>query len=161
LTFFIGFLRATKIPVDTSYLIYKFPSMGMDLTNPNSVEGWPINKYQEAHESDYFLAFYPQYVNAITDAIRRMNYHDEDYTLDALLPSNRPTGGEAVDHIAYMLGVSLSRSERDDLVEYMDNKMGYEGLEPELFDPREPSQVRRKIAGLLWILIQHEDYMTY
>jgi hypothetical protein len=90
-----------------------------------------------------------------------MNYHDEDYTLDALLPSNRPTGGEAVDHIAYMLGVSLSRSERDDLVEYMDNKMGYEGLEPELFDPREPSQVRRKIAGLLWILIQHEDYMTY
>ncbi len=165
ITFAVGFLKSTGIPMTTSRLETELRDMGLVLMDPPDVNGWPINKPGKANKSEYFLAWAPQFANFVTEALRRMNEglpSGESHDLATLLPHSRANSEETVDHIASLLNVRLTNSQRNKCIEYMDNDLNSDNsIDPELFDPRDPSHVRQKISGLVWILSQHENYLTF
>ncbi len=161
LTYAVGMLRQTDIPVWIDSLRQYTRDMGMEVGNPGSVNGWVINKYKKASESEYFLAWLQQYDNFSVSLMQGL-WRYPTYSLRALLPSATPTSSEVVDHLASLFDVSLSASERSAYIKYMDNELDYQGAEvPDLFDARVDWHVRKKVAGVLWMIAQHEDYMTF
>lgn len=161
LTYGIGFLRQTGVPVLVNNLDTYLTSMGLTITDPPDVSGWPINRYKASEKSDYFMAWAPQYVNYITNLLRGLGSF-QGYTLAGLLPSPAATGAETVDHIARLLDVQMTAQERSDYIYYMDHLRNNNGsTSVEIFNPTNASMVRRKVGGLLWMLGQHESYYTF
>ena len=161
ITYSIGFLRQTGIPMRIDNLENYLSTMGLTLLDPPDVNGWPVNKYKGAAKSDYFLAWAPQYANFVTSVLTQINQFPS-FSLASLMPATNATADQVVDRIASVLDVQLTASERSTYVTYMNTKRNSNGtIANEVFNPAVTEQVRRKVGGVLWMMGQQESYMTY
>ena len=178
ITLTVGFTRNTGIPFSINRLHDQLNDngIGLELANPPDVSGWPMNRYKEAHESDYFLGWSYQRANYVVEVFEELDdwessspgpgQQPEGYYMQQILDQigvALPSGAQVVDHLARIMDVTLTDFEREGLLFYMDYYYDEsdDEFDPELFDSRVQSQVRRKVAGVLWLLSQHEDYQRY
>ena len=163
ISFAVGFLRRTGLQYRIDRLEDTLGDMGMRVTDPPDVNGWPGNKYLEADQTDFFLAWAPQYANAITDILRRsVDFTDGSNNFARFLPTPTATGDEVVDYLTALMDVQPTADERASYIQYMNTRLNSSGvLQPRTFNPASTTSVREKVAGMLWILSQHEQYITY
>lgn len=160
-TYSVGFLRGTNLPYRADQLQNLIRDMGLEPTNPPDVNGWPMNKPGEGQESDYFLAWSPQYANFITAVLRNAR-GTTGFTFANMLPHAAATGQETVAHIAALLGVRVTEQEAAAYTEYMNNRYNTNGsLTAEPFNPLNATHVSQRVAGLIWMLSQNDDYVRY
>ncbi len=164
--YLVGFLKRTDMHYRLDRLDSALCGMGMCITDPPDVNGWPGNKHKEAAETDFFLAWTPQYANNITEVFRRRSDFNSSEgnpnDFELRLPHPLASGEEVVDHLVAMLNVPITQEERTEFINYM-NTAYNSSLEPfeREFDPTSSTHVREKVSGLLWILSQHEQYVTH
>ena len=161
ITYAVGFIRGMGLPYRADQLQGLHRDMGLQLTNPPDVSGWPLSKPGEAKTTDYYLAWAPQYANFITAVLRNAR-STSGFTFANLLPSPTATSSETVRHLAELMGVRLSEADVASYVEYMDNIYNNNGtLTRQVFNPANNTHVTTRPAGVIWMLSQHDDYMRY
>jgi uncharacterized protein (DUF1800 family) len=170
-TFTIGFIRSSGIPVNINELFNRFNNNGLGFQPlyPPSVNGWPLNKYEGAYLSQFFLGWSLNYTNVIRYILNRAPVAEPGFTYANLIPFETESiedilksAERLVDHWSFVLGIELTKAQRDTLIEYMHSQRSSNGtVSVTPFSPQNNTQVRQKIPGLLWLLAQHEDYKTF
>ena len=140
--------------------------MGLTVSNPPGVDGWPMNKYRKADTTDYWLGFVNIYANAINEVVRRLEGYEDPfdgstYSYLDLLPNPNATSEQLVDHLIRTLGIKPTASERQEYITFTDTRWRSSGIQEDIFDPTSSNDARRKVASLLWLMSQHQTYMTY
>lgn len=169
--YLFGFVKQTGFPVSTSLLRSLTRDMGLEITNPPTVFGWPMNRKGKAAETDEYFAWAPQYGNAIVTLVNDLENFEggvgmpaDGYYLNKLLEPIGvafPGPSQVVDQLADVLDITLGNADRDLYIQYLETTIVGGEVEPDPFDPQNIAQVRTKMAGLLWLMSQHEQYMTY
>lgn len=181
LSLVVGFMRDTGFPADPGRFEDYFDSDGLGLTllAPPDVSGWPMNKYQEAHESEYFLGWTFPRSNILAELMGRID--DFEYSSGSTPIDGRETEGfylrrlvdqiglaapnsaQVVDFFSRMMGVSLTSEERTAMMFYLDNSYDDrdDEFEEDPFDIDNLDLMQARIAGLLWLLAEHDDYQRY
>ena len=164
-TYLLGFFRTTKIPYKHSRFSWNFSHQytGYEPTRPLSVKGWPLNKYQEAEQTTYFLSWLTGYANLLSTSLNDLVQEDIPYDVLNLIPQsrNQPTAIGVVYEVANLLGVSLSNEETLTLVDYVSTDRRWNGEEVALDLAEDPEALGTKVRGLIWLLSQHQDYLTF
>lgn len=163
-TYGVGFIRSTRIPASTLSVFNRLANdgMGYEPLNPPSVNGWPLNKYNGAKLSEYFLGWTTSYPNFVRSMLKGAEGTGSTYSFSSLIPFTGATVEQIVDHWSLVLGVQLSSTERTQIINYMNTQRQTDGTDKRvLFDATNSTHVRQKLPGLLWILAQHEDYFTF
>ncbi len=174
-TFAIGFLKRTGIPMRADRLENSLEAMGYDITEPVDVFGWALGYREgEANETSYWTAFPVEYANFVTEALRR---HENDFRdpetnqpifdFCSLNPSDRARSDEVVDHVANLLGLTFTAEEKSQYIRYLDNdsnsfdENGVPVETPDLYDPRVSSMCRERLGGILWMSAINPRALVY
>lgn len=174
-TFAIGFLKRTGIPMRADRLENELEQMGYDITEPVDVFGWSLGfREGEANETSYWTAFPVEYANFVTEALRR---HESDFRdpetnepifdFCSLNPNDRARSDEVVDHVANLLGLTFSATEKSQYIRYLDNdsnsfdENGIPIETPDLYDPRVTSMCRERLGGILWMSAINPRALVY
>ena len=164
-TYLIGFLRTTRIPDDYNNFYWQFSHQftGYEPTRPTSVNGWPLNKYKGSLKTTYFLSWLTGYANLLNRNFNYLTYDEVNFEVLQLVPVSRhnPTGPAIVDELVGLLGIEISADERQVLIEYVSTNIKYNGDEEPLNFLENLPGFRTKVRGLLWILTQHRNYLTF
>lgn len=167
-SYMVGFLRTTGIKYRIDSLENYLNSSGLILTDPPDVSGWPLSKPNQDPKTDYYMGWQANYANFIRNVMTGLQTGQTAVAnLRALMPSNSATGEEVVDYMAAVLDVQLTADQRTALITYMNSQLNANGtttartFNPAAAGASGDNYVRTKVAGLLWILTQHEDFMTY
>ena len=164
-TYIMGFLRSTKIPYDHERLSWQFSHQftGYEPTQPISVKGWPLNKYKGASQTTYFLSWLTGYANLLKTHLNEMIAEDSTFDVLSMIPfsRNQPTAIGVVYEVANLMGVSLTEEETLTLVEYVSTERRWDDREVELNLAENPDALKTKVRGLIWLLSQHKDYLTF
>lgn len=167
ITYVIGFIRASGVPVSTDavYEILKNGNLGYEPLMPGSVNGSPLNKFKGAELSSYFLGWNSTYINAVRDVLSKAPTASPGFSYRSLLPFAGATPDQIIKHWSLVLGIKLAPEELSKLTTYMSTfKKMVNGKAVNVtvaFDPTNETHLREKIPGLLWLLSQHEDYLTF
>jgi hypothetical protein len=164
ITYIIGFIRSSGIPtsVDTVYNGLSSGKLGYEPLFPPSVNGWPINKYEGASLSSYFLGWNASYLNLIRSILSSAETTKPGFSYSTLLPFAGATTDQVVEHWSLVMGIKLSADEKVKLVDYMNTQKSSDGKNvARPFVPTNAVHLRQKIPGLLWLLSQHEDYLSF
>lgn len=168
--FYFGLFRSTPIKFSDNIFTHQISSgsTGYNLSQPNSVNGWTMNKpYTGDEESKYFLGWLTSYGNILSLTARNsesdLTRHDEFL---AFLGSGVDllNAGDVVDRAAKRMDVALSAQERAVAITYYSST--YSG-NPRAINPLSDSQLQNKqvsitkLSGLIWMLAQHRDYLMY
>ena len=164
-TYLVGFIRTTGIPYDHERYSWRFTHqfLGFEPTRPESVNGWPINKYQGASKSAYFLSWLTGYSNLINTHLNDLTGEDSEFDLLNLIPSSRinPTADTVVDELVALMSVELTADERAQLVQYVATDRKYNGEDQEMDLVGNAEGLRTKVTGVVWLLSQHRNYLTF
>jgi uncharacterized protein (DUF1800 family) len=175
LTFAIGFLKRTGLPMRISRLEDYLDTMGMDITDPVDVFGWAAGYREGEHnETSFWSAYTVEYANFITSALTSHEYDFRDdetgepiFDFCSLNPSDRARSDEVVDHIESLLAAKFSSTEKSEYIRYLDNEPNGTDSDgniierPRLYDPRVSSLCRAKLGGLLWLSSLNPSALTY
>ena len=168
----VGFCRATGLtPIDNKTgsdpaacpqntmrtLEGGLQAAGQRPSQPPSVNGWPV--------SDEWLSAQNMLdrANLVMQCIRdRTDQAAANGGLDlakALLPA-AATSATTVDALATLMHVTLTASEKAQLVTYLDTSYNATNgtTSPSPFDPNNTTHVAERVRGLLYILSQHPTY---
>ncbi len=161
----VGLARAAGVPFEGWELLGHADAMGHVPLDPPSVKGWPqgLGWAGEQPLLDRCVM--------VDEVASKDHVHDAEgndvapVTLDHLLPppdgAGKITGAATVDAVARVLDGTLSPSERQVLVDYMDHRDDGGTLVAAPFDGHDPDAVEVKLRGLLSILAQHPDAMKH
>jgi uncharacterized protein (DUF1800 family) len=150
----VGFVRSTGLVIRLGTLDAALAIEGQRPTQPPTVNGWPIGT--EWLSAQGMLDRANVVLTCVTDRTRQAA---AGVDVAALLPPGTPTSGEVVDALAARLRVTLSTSERDACVTYLDTQRLSDGsVVPSPFDPANPTHVDERVRGLLYVLAQHPTY---
>ena len=161
----IGMARATQIPLEWWELLESADAMGQVPLDPPSVKGFPQGLGWSGEQALLDRARMVDTLAGKTDVTRPGAPDQKDHVfVHHLLPAGdangKITGAATVDFLAHLLDVTLTASERQVLVDYMDTVPDDTGtLVPSPFDGNVEDQVEVKVRGLLSILGQHPDAM--
>ncbi|MCB0323435.1 MAG: DUF1800 family protein [Bdellovibrionales bacterium] len=175
MTFTIGFLKRTGIPMRIDRLAGQLGVMGYQVTDPIDVFGWPLGyRENQSKETSFWNGFPVEYANFVTEALNR---HEQDfrdpetnlplYDYCSLNPNDRARSDEVVDHLAGILGVTFTAAERTQYIRYLDNRItgfdddGVPIEQPQLYDPRVTTLCRSKLGGLLWVSAINPNALIY
>jgi len=165
ITYLVGFLRTTDFDYRYDRFSWNFTHqfVGFEPTRPLSVNGWPINKYRGAIKSAYFLSWLTGYANIMNSHLSDVMGEDVNFDLIGLIPNsfNNPTGAGIVSELANLMGVELSPDEMQILTEYVDTDRAYDGEDREIDLAGNEQALKTKVTGVLWMLGQHRDYLTF
>jgi len=165
ITFYVGFLRTTRMPYNDSRFSWRFTHqyLGFEPTRPPSVNGWPINKHEGALQSAYFLSWLTGYANMMNLTLG--DIRGEEYTFDvlSLIPASRfnPSPAGVVDELTTLMGVELNGEERQVLIEYVSTDRRYDGEDRVADFTDNPGALSTKVRGVIWMLSQHRNYLTF
>lgn len=165
ITYLVGFLRTTEAyyRYDRFSWAFTHQSVGFEPTRPLSVNGWPINKFEGASKSSYFLSWLTGYANIMNSHLSDIMGEESTFDPLSLIPTARfnPTAPGVVDELTALMGVQLSVSERAMLIEYVSTDVTYSGDVRVTDLLGNEGALRTKITGVLWMLGQHRDYLTF
>ena len=174
ITFAIGFLKRTGIPMRVDRLARELERMGFDITDPVDVFGWAAGFREKEHqETTFWNAFPVEYANFLTEALRRHKVDFVDSNGDpifdfcSLNPSDTARSDQVVDHLSTLLGTTFSAAERTQYIRYLDNRsngLDSNGVPIEqvrLYDAQVPSMCEEKLGGVLWMSTLNPSAMTY
>ena len=174
ITFALGFLKRTGIPMRVDRLSEELERMGFDITDPVDVFGWAAGFREGEHrETTFWNAFPVEYANFVTEAIRLHKFHFVDSSGDPLFdmcslnPSDNARSDQVVDHLSTLLGATFSAAERTRYIRYMDNRvLGFDANDepieqPRLYNATVPSMCDEKLGGVLWMSALNPTAMTY
>ena len=137
--------------------------MGFEPLAPNSVNGWPMNKHGQNYKSTYFLGWLPGYANGINRYLTALTAEFEDFDVLSLIPNSRDGSDPAavVTELSELLGLELDETDKAELENYLVTiRRNNDNEEPAEIENNE-ALLAVKVRGLLWLLTQHRDYMTY
>jgi hypothetical protein len=174
-------VRVLNVPITSqntvdSILTY-FGNSGQSILRPDTVFGWKgcgvgERNTQIARGENWLGAGWTlerqRQLASVLETIRVREYNSEAIAtssyLDVLLPGTGATPQQIVSRVALLLGIPLSQSENDYIVnEYMnkDRNSATGNRTSVTWANRTPTTQRQKLAGLVMILMQHPRAMTY
>lgn len=167
-------LRSTGAPIDISPFtpsnILAIASQGgHTLAEPPTVFGW--DRHKEFTIGSRFMSV----ANRITSILGSGTLNNEDNPtgwnyFDLYPPGNTmPTAHQQVDHMLNLVGVTINSVQRAMLIRYLNSQLRQTSVNgqtviEEVDDPWDPtrySQARRKLSGLLRILLGMRAYRVY
>ncbi|MHC4957095.1 MAG: DUF1800 family protein [Planctomycetota bacterium] len=147
--FVIGFLRTTNVrlgntmALDASRVRFWLGRIGQLPIDPPDVAGWPTGKAWLGSQAMLERTNFVNYAVLQLDAAAQV---------DSLVPSGSGWGAaQLVDHLATHLDVTLSANARSKMIAYVN-----EGVGP-AFDPNDPTELKMKVRGLLWLIAPYHD----
>ncbi|MCZ6689631.1 MAG: DUF1800 family protein [Planctomycetota bacterium] len=148
----IGFIRATGLRIRLNgfrWLDDYLFNMGMQPTQPPSVNGWP--------EGSLWLssAAMVERANVIHRAIT-----ERSISVDPLLPPPaQRSSAEVVDELTNLMRLKLATVERTEYINYLDTNRDAAGnVFSDPFDGNDPIHVDERVRGLLYVMAQHPTY---
>ncbi len=158
ITYTIGFLKSTGIPMRINELDDEILKMGTILLNPVDVFGFPAFGFRNKDhiQTEYNNAFSAEYYNFIIEAVTR---EDDDFPGQFnwcnLNPSPTALASEVVDHVTALVGISPSANERTQYIRYLDNRYvlqnGSYTQVASAYNGNNFHHCRERLAGLLQI----------
>lgn len=168
----VGFVRATGlVPVDPRggsdppngpsnmlrTLDGTLTTAAQQPTQPPSVNGWPVASEWLSAQNMLDRA------NAVLACIAdRTDQGNAGIDVASILPPfQSPDDANVVDGLATLLRVSLSPTERQTCIDYLNTQVGSGGVPsptPSPFDRTNPTHVSERVRGLLYVLAQHPTF---
>lgn len=174
ITFMLGFLKATGIPMRVDRLNTQLTALGYELLNPVDVFGWKAGyRDGENAETTFWNAYQTELYNAVVEILRRQS---EDFRVPGtnqpqfnfcnLNPYPEARSDEVFDHILQLTSLKASPEERTQFLNYLDNRItgnaniGYTEV-PDPYTGTLPGDCRDRLAGVLHILSITPRNLTY
>jgi hypothetical protein len=157
LEFAIGFIRTTGLDLTSSRLDNAVTAGGQRPTQPPSVNGWPGGAFWLSS------AAMVERANLLRECVYRSGETPQvGYDVSVLLPNpavGNPTADKTVDHLAWMLDITLNSAQRQECINYLNtDRNGVGTVFSDPWDWNDPAMVNKKVRGLLYILGQHPGY---
>jgi uncharacterized protein (DUF1800 family) len=146
----LSLIRSTGILAQNRTLNNGLQTLGHVPTQPPTVNGWPV---ADAWLSAQGMVDRANLGNAIL--VDRVTQQQNGFNLATLLPPLPATTAQIVDHLALMLNVTITASERALYVTYLDTTTA--GA-PSVFNPANATQIDQRLRGLLYVLTQHPTF---
>lgn len=154
----VGFIRTTGLGITPNDLRRALSDAGQLPSEPPNVAGWEQGALWLSAQTAVERA------NLITDCITDRNYQENtlQFDINTILPPGAdpqtpPTVEEIVDAMVARLNVTVTPTERDQLIIYMNTQRQSDGtIVDDPFDLA--TDVSERVRGLLFILSQHPTY---
>ncbi len=170
ITYTVGFLKSTGLPLRIDRLDDQLELLGYEVTNPIDVFGWEAG-YERRHHNltTFWNAFATEYYNFVIEVLTRQDNdfvnpqtNQPQYDFCSLNPYATARSDEVVDHVLLLIGAEATASERSEYIRYLDNRRQNNGTEmPSLYDGRLTQHCRERLAGVLQIASLTPSALTY
>ncbi|MCA8912059.1 MAG: DUF1800 domain-containing protein [Planctomycetes bacterium] len=149
----IGFMRTTGLEVSPSRIDSSLIDIGQRPSQPPTVNGWPSG---ESWLSSQALL---ERANFLRDCVY-YSHESAQSGVDVgdLIPGNKTSAPEVVDHLAWLLQVELEANQRQACIDYLNTDRNSGGNFSDPWNFQDPVDRNKKIRGLLYILGQHPSY---
>lgn len=149
----VGFMRATGLELSTSRIDSALRDIGQRPSQPPTVNGWPTG---ESWLSSQALL---ERANFLRDCVY-YSHESAQQGLDvgSLIPGNKRSDQDVVDHLAWLLQVQLESNQRQACIDYLNTDRNSGGNFSDPWNFNDPTDRDKKIRGLLYILGQHPSY---
>lgn len=150
----VGMVRATGLMVAPDDMRDELNGLGQVPNDPPSVFGWPQG------QEWLFAAGMVERANLARRLISERTFQSTN-NYDVTMPPGTPDAAAVVDHLAGLMGVRLSDTERTTMIDYLDsNVRSGPVVEPDAFDPADTRHINERVRGLVYILASHPDALT-
>lgn len=151
--FSLGFVRSTGLWIQERAMDPGLDAMGQRITQPPTVNGWPVGEAWLSAQQMVARA------NGINYVLSQRNYQAGlGASVGSLIPPGSPTSAEAVDALLGHLNLDASSSERAAYSDYLDTVMVGDVPTPDPFDAGDYAHVELRVRGLLYVMSQHPRY---
>lgn len=150
----IGFIRTTGLKVTPNRLDSSLIDSGQRPVQPPTVNGWPSGEFWLSSQGLVERA------NFLRDCIHYSHESPQSgYDVGlALIPANRTHDAGVVEHLAWLLQVTLQDDQRQACIDYLNSDRNSGGVIAQPWDFGDSVQRNKKIRGLLYIMGQHPTY---
>lgn len=150
----IGFMRTTGLDLYPSRLDASLRDSAQRPSQPPTVNGWPSGEFWLSSQAMVERA------NFLRDCVYYSHEAPQSgYDVGlALVPPNRSSAEDTVDHIAWLLQVELEAGQRQAAIDYLNTDRNSSGNFADPWDYNDPVDRDKKIRGLLYILGQHPTF---
>ena len=155
--FGLGFIRETGLDIAPSTLTSQLSTLGQVPTQPPTVNGWPQGSLWFSAQSmaDRMNLVYLCIEN--TNAQRTAGIE----VADILPPVDQRTAPAVVDRLEELLGLSLSTTEEQACLDYLNSVRSSDGSSnASPFDGTNQSHLDERVRGLLYVLAAHPSYQV-
>lgn len=174
ITFMLGFLKATGIPMRVDRLDTQLTTMGYELLNPIDVFGWAAGyRDKENNTTEFWNAYQTEIYNSVVEILRNQSQDFRNpgtnqplYNFCNLNPFPEARSDEVFDHILQLTALKATPEERTQFLNYLDNRVtgndtiGYTEV-PDPYDGTQAGDCRDRLAGVLHILSIAPRNLTY
>jgi uncharacterized protein (DUF1800 family) len=146
----LSLIRATGMLTDSRRLNTGLQTLGHVPTQPPTVNGWPVGEEWLGAQGMVDRANLGNSI--LTD---RTTQTGNGFSMSSLLPPLPTATAQIVDHVALMLNVTISASERASYVTYLDTTAAGAAS---VFNPANATHLDQRLRGLLYVLTQHPTF---
>lgn len=150
----VGLIRSTGLEIPYATLRSQLNTAGQLPTMPPNVNGWPSGSLWAS--ADGLVSR----TNIARDAVWNRTFQNQlGITLDPILPPlGQRTKEAVVDRLAESFGISMTISERNRYLDYLDSDRVNNQVVANPFNGDDPVQVDKKVRGLVYIMAQHPSF---
>ncbi|MCB9931975.1 MAG: DUF1800 domain-containing protein [Planctomycetes bacterium] len=150
----IGFMRSTGLELFPSRIDASLRDSAQRPSQPPTVNGWPSGEFWLSSQAMVERA------NFLRDCVYYSHEAPQNgYDVGVeLVPANKTSDAEVVDHLAWLLQVELENGQRQVCIDYLNTDRNGTGNFADPWDFNDPVDRDKKIRGLLYILGQHPTY---